>query len=176
MIDQLAFSVLAALGGDTIAQVFLPWDRLYIGPAHGSVFDTIPIAVLHRQGSRPDIIERVARDPRSAGPEIYTPSLPMALARLSNGNMAFVSADLQLSGTRFTGKLHLSVIDPKKRRTCPDAEIMAPTDPRSWAAIRGDTLVVLSQQVDDAGAAAWIRRYRIDTARCAWLRGGSKPA
>ena len=52
----------------------LPWpsgprDYLFVGPLHGPRFDSIRVASLHRQGPRPDLLEKVIADPASIGPD-----------------------------------------------------------------------------------------------------------
>jgi len=154
---------------DTIAVAIRSTDYVYVGPLHSASFDSVHVPVLHRQGSRPDLLERIAADPENAGLDVYTPSLPTGLDRLSSGHLAYVVSDLQLVDRRFTGKLFLSVVDPTRRRSCPDAEVPAPTDPRPLAAFRGDTLLVLGQYVRGTSSAVWVRKYLVDTEDCRWV-------
>lgn len=155
--------------GDTIAVAIRSSDYVYVGPLQGPSFDSIHVPVLHRQGSRPDLLEKIAADPENAGLDVYIPSLPTGLDRLSSGHLAYVVSDLQLTDRRFTGKLFVSVVDPGRRRSCPDAEVPAPADPRPLAAFRGDTLLVLVQEVRDTSSAVWVRKYLVETENCMWV-------
>jgi hypothetical protein len=102
------------------------------------------------------------------GPEIYTPSRPWLIAPLSSGQIAYLTADLRLLTDRFTGELHLSVIDPSSRRACADARVNSPADAWPLAAIRGDTVFVLTQEITGATLRTIIREYTIGTAGCRW--------
>jgi hypothetical protein len=66
--------------------------------------------------------------------------------------------------------LFVSIVDPAQHRTCPDAEIPAPADPQPWVAFKGDTLLVLIQEV--VGDQAWtaVRKYSLKSDQCAWMR------
>ena len=94
----------------------------------------------------------------------------MGLARLSSGHLAYWASDLQFVGSRFVWKIFLSVVDVGGRRTCPDAEIPVPADPRPWAAFRGETLVVLTPNGSNGtGAEGWVKKYLVDTTDCRWV-------
>jgi hypothetical protein len=156
-------------GGDTILVAVQSSNFVYVGPIAGP-FDSVPVAVVGRQGARPDLLEQIAADPENAGTAVYTPSLPTALQRLSSGELLHVVSDLQLVESRFSGKLLVSVIDLSGRTTCPDAEVPVPADPRPLSVIHGDTLVVLSQQVSGTESQVWVRKYLVDATRCEWVR------
>ncbi len=171
IIAQALSEVIATpVEGDTLLIAVRSSDHVYIGPVAGP-FDSIRVAVLNRQGSRPDLLARIAADPDNAGVEAYTPSLPMALQRLSSGELVYVVDDLQLIDGRFTGRLFVSVAKTIDGTTCPDAPVPVPADPRPVSALRGDTLVVLSQEVSGAEPEAWVRKYVITTDGCEWLSG-----
>ena len=66
----IAFAHVAPLGDpDTIAVAIRTSDYLFVGPLHGPRFDSIRVASLHRQGPRPDLLEKVIADPASIGPD-----------------------------------------------------------------------------------------------------------
>jgi hypothetical protein len=156
--------------GDTVLVAIRISDFIYIGPLEGP-FDSIRVATLGRQGSRPDLVERIAADPENAGPDVYAPSLPMHVDRLSSGELLYVVSDLELIDRRFTGKLYVSVVDPRNRATCPDALVPVAADPRPVSTIRGDTLMVLSQELRGTDSEVWVRKYLISTAGCEWASG-----
>jgi hypothetical protein len=157
-------------GGDTLFVATRVSDFMYLGPTAGP-FDSIEVAVLSRQGARPDLIEKIAADPENAGADVYTPSLPTLLERLSSGELIYVVSDLRLVDRRFTGELYVSAIDLEDRTACPDARVPVVSDPRPAISIRGDTLVVLSQEVRGTESEVWIRKYLVSTAGCEWVPG-----
>lgn len=166
--DLFSHSAVAPLPGDSIAVVGEIADTLFIGPYRGP-FESIPIAVTRRHGSRPDLLGQVRDDdPQSSAKVVYALSIPTALHRLSTGSYAYVVADLQQLGNHFGATLYLSIIDPGNRRTCPDAVLPGPVDPYPLVAFAGDTLVALNQVLTDSGAVTVARRYRISTEGCAW--------
>jgi hypothetical protein len=167
--DNFSAIQVAALGPDSIALVIELSDYLFVGPFHGP-FDSIRIARTHRRGAYRGLLREITEaDPNKAAEASYTPSVPMLLERLPNGNIALVVGDLIRLSTRIGATMYLSVIDPGRRETCADARIPVPSDPLARVAIRGDTLAVLAQVLPSDGSPyAVLRRYRIDTAHCTW--------
>jgi hypothetical protein len=97
--------------------------------------------------------------------------VPVAIARLSNGMVAYVTFDHTLVRDHFAAKAYLSVVDSRTGRSCPDARIPVPEDPAPSIAIRGDTLVVASQEIAGTSAQSWLRRFLIDVRNCGWVGG-----
>jgi hypothetical protein len=170
-----ALSTLVAMpvnGGDRIAVAIQSTDWIYLsGFTPGSRYDSVHIPVLHRQGARRDIVERAIADPTSVGPEIYTPTQPWLIAQLTDGSLAYLGADLALQADRFTGILHLSVIDPAAHSVCPDARVDSPPDAWPLATVRADTLFVLTQDITGESLRTLIRKYVISTDGCHWVDG-----
>jgi hypothetical protein len=175
VIDQSHLSAIAIAprhGIDSVAFTLLATDYVYIGPLDGSSYDSIAIPVVRRRGSRPDVIARLVADPENAGTDSYVPSVPWLLASLPDGRLAALHMDAELVGRRFQGRLHLSIIDPARRRACADAEVPAPLDPVPLATLRGDTLFVLVQEIADAASVrTLIHKYAIRLDRCQWRDG-----
>jgi hypothetical protein len=88
---------------------------------------------------------------------------------LSSGLIAYVTSDYTFVRDHFNAKLHLSVVDPKTRRTCPDARIPGPEDPPPSVAFRGDTLIVVTQEISGIESDTWVRQYVVTTRACAWI-------
>lgn len=173
MLDPfLSLAAIAPLRGrDTMLVGIQSSDDVLIGSFRGPL-QRVPVAKLHRQGSRPDLRARLAADPQEANKDpqlVYTPSVPVAIARLSNGMVAYVTFDYTLVRDHFAAKAYLSVIDPPTGRSCPDARIPVPEDPAPSIAIRGDTLVVASQEIAGTSAQSWLRRFLIDVRNCDWV-------
>lgn len=81
-------------------------------------------------------------------------------------------ADQELvNQTRLGGQLFLSVIDWRAHRACVDARVPVPADPQALVTFRGDTLMVLVQDIVGDKAVAVVRKYRVDTRRCEWREG-----
>jgi hypothetical protein len=95
----------------------------------------------------------------------------MHVERLSSGDLMYVVSDLELIDRRFAGKLYVSVVDPWNRATCPDALVPVAADPRPVSTIRGDTLMVLSQELRGTDSEVWVRKYLVSTAGCDWASG-----
>lgn len=64
------------------------------------------------------------------------------------GLIAVVHSDNELVSGRMTRQLHLSIIDPHRRRACADIPIDVPTDPRPSVSFRGGVLAVATQYDD----------------------------
>jgi hypothetical protein len=170
----LSIAVIAPLlSRDTLLVGIQSSDDVLIGSFRGPL-QRVPVAKLHRQGSRPDLRARLAADPQEANKDpqlVYTPSVPVAIARLSNGMVAYVTFDYRLARDHFAAKAYLSVVDSRTGRSCPDARIPVPEDPAPSIAIRGDTLIVASQEVAGTTAHSWLRRFLIDVRYCNWVGG-----
>ncbi|MGH7501768.1 MAG: hypothetical protein ACREL7_08425 [Longimicrobiales bacterium] len=155
---------------DTVAVAVQGSDYLFVGAFDEPSYDSIHVPVIQRHGARPDLLERITDDPRTAEPALYQVSVPWALAQLPNGYVAYVAADQELSNNRLLASLYVSVVDTQRRSTCPDAAIPAPRDPQPWVAFRGDTLFIVVQDLSTEGRPyAAIRKYLMDTERCEWI-------
>jgi len=165
--SYFAFAQLASLRGDTVAVTVTNSDYLFFGP-FGGPFDSILMPVTQRRGSRPDLLEKITEDPRTAEPALYQPSAPTELAVIRPGVVAAVAADQEFVSQRLIGDLFLSIVDVRHHASCADIRIPGPQDPQPIVAFAGDTLMVLSQDVVQLGVQTWIRRYVIDTEPCGW--------
>lgn len=168
-------TVALALRGDTVATSFNVTNSVYLSDVAGRVLDSIPVPVKRRNGAQPDLLRRFADNPsdQQLGERaIYGSSQPMGMYWLPGGMIVVVSSDWRRVDNRNVETSYLSVVDPKSRRSCVDARIPGPTDPPVRVAVRGDTLFVLSQEIDgETRISTTIRSYRIDTAACRWVAG-----
>lgn len=155
---------------DTLVTAYEVSDRVYLSRMDGPVLDSIQVPVVRRRGSRPDLVARV-KDPTTAMQAAYNLSMPGELARMSSGQLALVSFDWQWKASRVQGTGYVSLVDPVRRRSCPDAPLPGPGDPIPRVAFRGDTLWVLAQEVEAERPYTVLRSYRVDGARCEWLPG-----
>jgi hypothetical protein len=168
--QYFSFTQAAPIGTDSVIVAVQSSDFLFVGPFQGP-FDSLLVPVVRRRGSRPDLLAQITHEPQTAEPVLNQLSVPWAVTRLNSGELAVVAFDPQLvSHSRFAGTLFVSIVDPSQRRACPDGEVPAPADPQPWVAFRGDTLLVLIQDVADDRAWTAVRKYLVRTDRCAWIR------
>ena len=166
----ISMAAVGVMGPDSIAVAIQTSDYLFWGTLEQQ--DSIRVPAVQRQGSRPDVLQLIAADPVEAGPDVaYTPSLPVAVGRMTPEKVAVVFDDLQLTeDRRFIGQSFLSVVDIGERRVCPDARIPVLPDSRPpLSVIDGDTLFVLEQDVRGAEAPVVVRKYVVRTETCRWL-------
>lgn len=162
-------SVEMAAFRDTLATVYEVSDRVYLSRLEGGVLDSIEVPAVRRRGSRPELLGRITRDPQSARDVVYQLSMPGELARLSSGLLALVSFDWKWTSSRVQGTGFVSLVDPARRRSCPDTRLPGPSDPIPRVAFRGDTLWVLAQEIEGERPYTVLRAYRVDGKECQWL-------
>ncbi len=170
--DNFSYLQVVPLGDDSIGLAIELSNFLFVGPYQGP-FDSIRVAHSSRRGALPKLLSSISDDqPQSAAAAVFRPSIPMLLARLADGKIAYVTADFERLSSRLAGTLYLSVIDLQRRRTCPDALVPVPSDPFARVAFAGDTLFVLAQVLPEGGAPYTVlRRYQVDTESCTWAAG-----
>lgn len=175
--ELMSWVEIAILGGDSVAVAVQSEDDVFVGKFPNGPFDAFRVPVAHRRGSLPDLLSRVDdRDPSTVEAALYKPSYPLALWRLpASGYLVHVAADLTMVSARMTGIVFVSVVDLKNRRACPDAQLLAPTDPFPRISFRGDTLLALVQDETPAGEnRTLIRKYLVDTTNCIWQPAGER--
>jgi hypothetical protein len=169
MINEVALAVRE----DVSATAFMVTNNVYLSDTTGKVLDSIWVPRRRRNGARPDLLRRFADNPGKqelGEAAIYGASTPMDLHWMPGGRIALVSTDWKMVENRFIDSSFVSVIDSRTRRSCVDARIPGPTDPPISVGLRGDTLFVLSQEMDgDTRISTTIRAYRIDTTACRWV-------
>jgi hypothetical protein len=88
--------------------------------------------------------------------------------------IAYVVTDVELITNHFGGKVFVSLVDRRRRRSCPDAQVPVAADPLPHVTFRSDTLLVLTQEVTGANTGTpVIRKYLIDGDDCAWIPANS---
>ena len=164
-----------ALGmrGDTAATTFFVTDYLYLSDVAGRVLDSIRVPRRLRNGTHPDRLRSLARDPadqKLGESAFWGSSLPRAVHWLPDGRLALVATDQGMVEQRWIDSSFVSVVDRRARRSCVDARVPGPTEPPVSLTFRGDTLFVLSQELTgDTRASTVVRWYRVDTGGCRWL-------
>jgi hypothetical protein len=170
-----SWAVFGALEDDRIAVLSQSSEDVLVATL-GGIEERIPVARTQRQGVRADVLAQMATDPNvtQGDPQlVYTPSIPVAVARNSAGQYISIKADYTFLTDHFAVKLYLSVSDPRTGLTCPDARVPGPEDPVPSLALRGDTLLVLSHEIRGAAAVPLIRKYLIRTSACRWVKPGA---
>jgi hypothetical protein len=129
----------------------------------------VPIPAVRRRGATDAHFEELLRDPANAGPKAYDHSMPQALSHVAPSTLVLVTMDVQLVQSRFHGVYHVTLVDLKARKVCPDVELPLPRDPLPRVTLRADTIAVVQQELGaDSASAAAIRRFVIDRASCPW--------
>lgn len=171
LIDQsFSWMRLRPFGRDSLAVAFEGTDYLFIGQFGRGGFDSLHIARTRRRGARPDVIERVAKDPRGAKPFVFAMSAPWAIGVLSGGRFAYVAIDVDVTNARASGVMYVSVIDVRRHKACVDARVPVPSDPQPRADFHGDTLVVAShEETAERRPRLIVRKFLLDTKDCRWV-------
>lgn len=119
---------------------------------------------------RHELLDRiVSQDPEVAQAAVYQSSMPIKLGVLSHGVVGLVVLDPERATGRVKGRMWLSLVDPARRRTCPDVPLDLPIDPMPRVDFRGDTLAALVQSMaEDKSVTTSVRLFPLQPAHCAW--------
>jgi len=172
--QYFSLAAVAAPRPDSLLAVLQSADFIFFGPFPSGPFDSIAIPAIRRRGAMPDLLRAIdARDPSTGERALYKPSYPVGVFPLSrDGLVAVTYSDWELVSGRVTGRLTLSVVDLRERRSCVDAEVPVPPDPMPHATFVADTLVVISSaDVGAAGTATTIRKFTVSVDYCEWHAG-----
>lgn len=169
VVDQFLVAADAVmLSADSVAVVTQGSDHLFVG-AFAGPHDSIPMPATRRRGAMQALLAAVNDSvPSTMEAAAYQASFPLEVAALAPGWVAVVMLDQTFLGDRMVGPLFLTVVDLNTRGVCSDIAIPGSTDPHSRVAFRGDTLLVLSQDVDSAATSSrtMVRRYRVGRRVC----------
>ncbi len=158
-----------AVHGSRIAQAFEVSNWLFVfGPGPADV-DSFHIAVARRKGA-PTRLLPLLRTNQSLGMKaVNHVSQPIALGWLDSERVGVVTVDPDRTSPRYRGKAFVSVVNIRRREACVDGALDVPSDPAPVATFRGDTLLVLYQDVSSTGAAETIvKRLHVDLTSCEW--------
>ena len=126
--------------------------------------DSIVMRVSTRRGAKPDVIERLLREPNKAAELAFTWSAPLVIAPLSAQRTAALFYDPTMQGTTYTGPSFLQIVDWRSHKSCGEIRLPVPSDVVPRFAFRDDTLVAIVQHSDEGEA--WIVRWKISAGRC----------
>jgi hypothetical protein len=144
-------------------------NSLYSWPRGGGRITETRIPTLRRRGANDAKFEQMVREPQKAGAIAYDHTVPVALSLLADRVLGMVSYDPVVKQGRFSGQYHLTVIDLASRRACPDVPLPVPADPLARVAIESSRVTVVQQSESGGDAVTTIRRFRVNTAACAWV-------
>jgi hypothetical protein len=174
--EMFSSAAAANLGGDTLVSAFQNTDSLFVGSWPSGPWTSLEVPVAARRGARGDLLDAIDEHlPPTVERALYQPSYPLAVARLpASGYVALVTGDLTfVEQRRMTGRLFVSIVDLRRRRACPDEAVPAPDDPLPRVAFRGDTLLVLVQDVNPgAGSRTVVRPFLVRAGGCRWRAAG----
>ena len=120
ILDQfLAYTHIAALGGDTIAVAVQNNTSILVGSFDAGTFTAHNVPARVRRGAPDELIATISDDnPAPAQNALYKLSVPSAIGRLPNGQLAYIAADEELVEGGLSARLYVSVIEPKTRKVC----------------------------------------------------------
>ena len=136
----------------------------------------LKIPVMWRRGVDEGVLLKVLQDSEKNALLVYDHSSPVALRFVAPDILALVTMDPRIvpptagmPNGKFTGQHHVTLVDIKGKRVCPEAKLPIVDDPLPKVDLVGDVLVVLQQASLKSGdAATALRRFKIDPKRCTW--------
>lgn len=160
----------AIVDGDSLLTAFEVSDALFVTSLSAGTTDSVLVPVVRRRGVRHELLDRiVSQDPEVAQAAVYQSSMPIKLGVLSHGVVGLVVLDPERATGRVKGRMWLSLVDPARRRTCPDVPLDLPIDPMPRVDFRGDTLAALVQSMaEDKSVTTSVRLFPLQPAHCAW--------
>jgi hypothetical protein len=162
--------------GDQIFAMFEVSNSLYAWKRGAREAREIALPVARRRGIPPGYFAALLQDPAKATPAmLYDRSAPVAIAPVSADIVAIVTVDAKVASQQWSGVHYLTLYDHRRNRVCSDVPVpasqmkVALLDPLPVVALRGDTLALLEQALNQAGdPVQLLRRYRIEPSQCAW--------
>jgi hypothetical protein len=161
-VDRWADSMLVGYSG---------LNTLQLLDGAGRAVHTVTVPVRRRKGVSADVVARF-NDEKIPFPEKFgMNSALFHVRRLSDGRIALLHYDQQLSGPQITTTAWVSVLSAGLDSACVDGSLPTGKDAQPVTTFAGDTLLVLEQRVGDSTEVeARVTRYRIETAGCRWER------
>lgn len=154
--------------GDTLAVGFAGSNELYLYTSSGKPVDTVTVPARRRRSVPEDITSRLEE---MSFPEMFSAFSPLFnLARLSDGRVALVHYDQNITGRAISADVYVTVLSADRRRACVDQKLPVTRDMQPRTAFRGDTLFVLEQKVaDQTHATTSITGYLLSSDSCRWV-------
>ena len=141
------------------------------------VTQELKIPVVTRRGVDEGVLLKVLQDPEKNATRLYDHSFPIALRFIAPEILALVTMDpkfeppsASMRNGKLTGQHHVTLVDIKAKRVCPDTRLPIVDDPLPKVDLIGDVLVVVQQaSLKNGDAATALRRFRIDPKQCTWI-------
>lgn len=152
---------------DTLLVGFAGSAELWLLRPDGSEIGRVGIPSARRRGVPADAVERLET---LDFPGMFSLlSVLFGVYRLPGGDFALVHYDQEIGDAGdITSEVWVSVLSRDRTRVCPDRRLSVSTDAQPRTTMRGDTLFVLEQTVEDQAATTFIRSYRVGAEGCAW--------
>ena len=135
----------------------------------GATVDSVFVPNRLRRGVPEDFVSAMDMTKRPYSELFGLASALMALERTPDGGLLAVHFDAELEGRLITGRVYVSVVDPKSRFACVDTELPVSDVGQPIISLAGDTLYVLDQRVRGTTALSVIRTWKVSTSGCTWL-------
>jgi hypothetical protein len=162
---------------DTVVFGYGPTDWLVRATLDGTAIDTFTVPVARRRGATREGLELFRMKDFRIEDAYAAISAAVALWRSSKGEIVVWHQDGSLERPSpnkllIAGTAWISLLSADLTRACVDAEVTTPGTDRPRLALRGDTLYVFDQLMDDAASGtirSVIRRYHLSSEGCTWL-------
>ncbi len=159
------------LRGDTVIVAFELSDQLYRYVLTSGVdelrVDSTAMTRRFRRGARGELFSDGLKDQSRALEAVYGVSIPVAVTRTKAGMQVAVYMDVDRVGSRFSGRIYVNWADAGAQKSCAEARLVLPTDPRPTVTVARDTLYALTQESLSATTSrSAIRKFPLDKLTC----------
>lgn len=158
--------VFVAPWADTLAVAYQGSNEVYLFGAGGLPVDTVEVPAVRRRGVPDDLVERLSG---MSFPEIArAASGVFGFNRQADGTLALVHFDQEVAGSAITARVYVSLVAADRRTACVDGALPVGSDAQPRVLFRGDTLLVMRQQVKGERPETSVTAYRLATNGCRW--------
>ncbi len=169
-----------AIVQDSLVVALIPTEPgLDLFHANGTFLGQVRVPAARRLGNPPNLVALQEAQIANDGAFKILASTPVAIGSLSNGNIAILMLDLDLSegngGRPLFNVLgyYLSIVSADFQRVCVDALIPFQSDGVSIPTFQNDTLSMLARQVqDDDAVRTVVYAFAISEDGCEWVPTG----
>ena len=169
--------LLLLLGGAVFAPADGPTQSMIVGfgagstvyrvdPENGEILDSVVVPIRRRRGLPDEAIDRAREGDGFA--VINAASGLTRIARLSSGGFALLHMDMTRKQVSFSGDMFLTTVSADGIPSCVDFPVPLLDETRPMVSVKGDTLIILEQPIDESDSVATIiRRFAIrEVQRC----------
>jgi hypothetical protein len=159
--------VLAVPLGDSLLVSYHASPDILLTDLDGRVRRALRIPTVRRRAIVPDLDQRF-REARTADEHARLAPVLADAHRLSSGNIALVSYDIDWPGQVPLRRAWVILLTPDLQQGCLDLPLPLSRDGMGQVAFHGDTLVTLEQEVQGLATRLVSRRYVVDEDACTW--------